>query len=534
MSSHRGDLLFGRLALHEGLITREQVNDCLAAQERNPARPLGAIMVARGYLREEDVQRLLAMQQRIMSETTSHGRLLGRILIERGLATEFQVHECLRLQGRLIDLDIRPIPRLGEIMIRHGYLTKEALETALQFQNLELYCCPDCGARIQGGSGLGDGEAYTCSQCGAEIPFLFAKMAAGVHEALQSTSKRLELALLQEVRTAAAEPSNHFGKYLLIEEIGRGGAGIVYRAWQKDLNRAVALKMLPHESDTAAGIRTPYGDAEDLKRFYNETRAVAELSHPNIVPILDFGTVENHYYYTMELIKGVTLERLLREGRKCALLYPFMNETFPERGLPPSFAAALLRDVCRAIHFAHERGIFHRDLKPSNILIDGEGRPHVMDFGLAKLRHLGDSAYVMGVVMGTPYYMPPEQAEGDMERVDNASDVYSLGAVLYEMISGRSPYIEQPTDKVLERVRSQPPAPIEALAPRAPEPLCKIIRRAMQHRKEDRYPSAAAMADDLQRFLDGVALSAKRPWPPARTIWARLKGLLRRGGGRRS
>jgi serine/threonine protein kinase/predicted RNA-binding Zn-ribbon protein involved in translation (DUF1610 family) len=540
VSTNKGDLLLGRIAVREGLLTREQLYDCLTAQERNPARKIGQLMVARGYLKQADVDRLLEIQTRALGEVpAARGAMLGRILIDRGLATEFQVNECLRMQGRLIDLGIAPLPRLGEILVKRGYIKRDAVETALQFQNLLLYSCPECGTPIDVGGN--DGAApgtYTCAKCGSEVPFLFAKMAASVHEALETSSRELGNDVPQEVRSAAALPASHFGRYILVKEIGRGGAGIVYRAWQKEINRVVALKLLPHESDTASGVKTPYGDAEDVKRIYNETRALAELVHPNIVPILDFGLVDNHFYYTMKYIDGATVDRLLRDGlaahttrlvarREQIVAPPPEMVAGPERRLTMTSVAAIMRDVARGVHFAHERGVFHRDIKPSNIIIDrADGRPYIMDFGLAKLRHLGDSAYVIGVVMGTPHYMPPEQASGDMESVDNFSDIYSLGAVLYELVSGCCPYFGRSADDVLDRLQREPPEPLEMIAPSAPDALRYVVKRAMSRDKADRYPTATEMADDLQRFLDGEAPQAGTAETRSLSIWERFKQIL--------
>ncbi|HXX93007.1 MAG TPA: hypothetical protein VEN81_05200, partial [Planctomycetota bacterium] len=321
MSTGRGDLLFGKIAVREGAITREQLFDCLQAQERNPSRSLGSIMVSRGYLRNEDVDRLVELQRRAFeaaSEGSSPNRrtaLIGKILVDRGLATEYQVNECLRLQGRMAELGIKPVPQLGEILLRRNYVDPETVETALQLQNLQLYTCPECGAPIEIGEGSPvKSTGFACAACGTDVPFLFAKMATAVKEALDEASREHDVELPDEVRAAAREPSKNFGKYILIKEIGRGGAGIVYKAWQRDLNKIVALKILPHESDTAAGIKTPFGDVEDVKRFYNEVRGHADLKHPNIVPILDFGSVDNHFYYTMTYIEGITLDGVVREG----------------------------------------------------------------------------------------------------------------------------------------------------------------------------------------------------------------------------
>jgi serine/threonine protein kinase/DNA-directed RNA polymerase subunit RPC12/RpoP len=548
MPSDRGDLLIGKIALREGLITREQLFDCLQAQERNPSRSIGSIMISRGYLRQEDVDRLVEIQKRAFDAAPSgdgapnrRSILIGKLLADRGLATEYQVNECLRLQGRMAELGIKPVPQLGEILLRRNYVNKEALETALQLQNLQLYTCPDCGASIDIPEDAAPREEYKCAACGAEVPFLFAKMATAVKEALDEASREHDVDLPDEVRQAAKEPSKSFGKYVLLREIGRGGAGIVYKAWQRDLNKVVALKILPHESDTAAGVKTPFGDVEDVKRFYNETRAHAELSHPNIVPILDFGTVDNHFYYTMKYIEGVTLDGVVREGiDERAFQTTFITELdrppaeprketariVKGKGMPLRKALELMRDVALAVDYAHRRGVYHRDIKPANLIVDKNAKPWLMDFGLAKVTQIGDSAYVKGVIMGTPYYMPPEQAIGDMEQVDNLSDIFALGAVLYEMVSGYCPYTGKTPDEVLSLLPKEAPEPVRFHVPSLPDEVALLIEKAMQREKSRRYATAQALAEDIDRFLAGKPLQDEPRGARPTTVWNRLKGLF--------
>jgi serine/threonine protein kinase len=548
MSTGRGDLLLGKIALREGLITREQLFDCLQAQERNPSKSIGSIMVARGYLRNEDVERLVELQKKAFEAgpegapaQSRRSVLLGKILVDRGLATEYQVNECLRLQGRMSELGINPVPQLGEILLRRSYVDKSALETALQLQNLQLYTCPECNAAIEISEATTPREEITCKACGAGVPFLFAKMATAVKEALDEASREHDVELPDEVRLAAAEPSKCFGRYVLIKEIGRGGAGIVYKAWQQDLNKVVALKILPHESDTAAGVKTPFGDVEDVKRFYNETRAHADLSHPNIVPILDFGAVDNHFYYTMKYIEGVTLDGVVREGiDERAFQTTFVTDISKVqeevrrdtarivrgKGMPLRKALELIRDLTLAVDFAHERGVYHRDIKPANIIIDRNAKPWLMDFGLAKVIQIGDSAYVKGVIMGTPYYMPPEQALGDMEQVDNLSDIYSLGAVLYEMVSGYCPYTGKTPDEVLAALVKESPEPLLSHVPSLPADVVSIIEKAMSREKGKRYPAAKALAEDIENFLSSRPLNEEPRGARSKSVWGRLKGLL--------
>jgi serine/threonine protein kinase len=549
MAAPQGDLLLGQIAIREGVITREQLFDCLQAQERNPSRSIGSIMVSRGYLRQEDVDRLVEIQVKAFDrngdgpDSGRRGALIGRILVNRGLATEYQVNEALRLQGRMSELGIKPVPPLGEILIRRNYLPREALDTALQLQNLQLYNCPDCGAPIDFEPAASAGEEYACAACGAEVPFLFAKMATAVKEALDGAAKEHDLELPDEVRQADADPAKRFGKYILLREIGRGGAGIVYKAWQRENNAILALKILPHESDTAAGIKTPFGDVEDVKRFYNEIRAHADLRHPNIVPIMDFGSVDNHFYYTMKYIEGVTLDGVVREGvDERAFQTTFISDRAPVseqrretarivkgKGMPLSKALQLLHELTLAVDYAHRLGIYHRDIKPANIILDKVAKPWLMDFGLAKVVKIGDSAYVKGVIMGTPYYMPPEQAIGDMEQVDNLSDVYSLGAVLYEMVSGYCPYTGKTPDEVLALLPKDPPDPIRNHVPDLPDDVVLIIEKCMCAQKANRYPSAAALAEDIRNFLEGRPLNEEPAGARPRGMWNRIRGLF--GGG---
>jgi serine/threonine protein kinase len=545
MSTDRGDLLIGKIALREGLLTREQLLDSVMAQERNPSRSLGAIMVSRGYLKNEDIERLLALQKRAIegapegAPANRRSVLLGKLLVDRGLVTEYRVNECLRLQAQMAELGIKPVPQLGDVLIRRGYLDREAVETALQLQSLHLYTCPDCGARLEVPDSAAGQAEFPCRACGAQVPALFAKLATAVREALDDASREQNVELPDEVRAAATDPSKCFGKYVLIREIGRGGAGIVYKAWQQDLNKVVALKILPHESDTAAGVRTPFGDVEDVKRFYNETRAHADLRHPNIVPILDFDSVDNHFYYTMQYIEGVTLDGVVREGIDERAFQttiisdpegatPGRRETAriaQGKGMPLRKALELIRDLALAVDTAHQRGVYHRDIKPGNIIIDRQARPWLMDFGLAKVAHLGDSAYVKGVIMGTPYYMPPEQALGDMEQVDNLSDIYSLGAVLYELVSGQSPYAGKTTEEVIDALPRESAVPVESLVPSLPPALVRVIEKAMARNKSRRYPTARALADDLDNILEGRPLNEEPLGARPLTFWKKVKGL---------
>jgi serine/threonine-protein kinase len=315
----------------------------------------------------------------------------------------------------------------------------------------------------------------------------------------KSSAPSLPPAKPQAVSPAATLP-RRFGDYELLEEIGRGGMGIVYKARQVSLDRLVALKMLRH---------TDQASEEEGRRFRMEAETAARLDHPNIVPVYDVGEIDSCPYFTMKYVEGTTLARLL-----------------VEHPLPPREAARLIAAVARAIHHAHTAGVLHRDLKPSNVLLAMESEesrsngdsslttdhhplttPLVADFGLAKRVSGGDRLTASGAVLGTPSYMPPEQASGSRGQLGPASDVYSLGAILYECLTGRPPFQGATSVDTLLLVLDQEPVSPRRLNPQVDRTLELICLKCLQKQTDLRYPTAAAMAEDLERFLQGERAS---------------------------
>jgi len=287
---------------------------------------------------------------------------------------------------------------------------------------------------------------------------------------------------------ASADLPRQFGDYELLEELGRGGMGVVYRARQLSLDRIVALKMV---------LRGQLASRDDLLRFQSEAEAAARLKSPHIVPIHDVGEYDGHAFFTMAHIEGETLSKRLAAGP-----------------LPSREAAEILLAVSRAIEVAHAKGILHRDLKPSNILIDRDGTPHVTDFGLAKRvstagETVDPSLTRTGAVLGTPSYMAPEQAAGTRGQLGPATDVYGLGALLYQMLTGRPPFqAATPLDTVL-LVLEQDPVPPRLLNPRADRELELIAMRCLQKPPDLRYEGADGLSEDLSAYLAGEPIAAR-------------------------
>ncbi|RME74017.1 MAG: serine/threonine-protein kinase, partial [Planctomycetota bacterium] len=429
---------------------------------------------------------------------------LARVAMERGLVDAEQVRTCLQIQADLAALG-NAVP-LGQLLIRRRLIDIETFVSLAQEVRERAVRCPGCrtlsllpaGGRTRGGRGR-------CASCGASFSFPSGRPEPGAAAAKPARPEPSA----EPPRPAAAPPpeadadreapasrrrrrrrhasltGKRFGSCEVLDEIARGGMGVVYRARDHARMRIVALKVL---KDGA------HASEKQVRRFRREVATVRKLKHPNIVQIFDVGETDGQHWFTMEWIDGHALDEVLRRGP-----------------LPIRRSFEIIEQVARAIHHAHEHGVIHRDLKPANILLDRRGVPMITDFGLAKNVDHTSAMTKTGAAVGTPFYMPPEQARGDAARIDRRVDVYALGVLLYEMTTGELPFDGDTNVEVYRKIMELEPVPPSRLDPRFDPAAERVILKAMAKEREDRYASALELADDLRRWLDGHGVLAQPP-----------------------
>jgi TolB-like protein/Flp pilus assembly protein TadD/predicted Ser/Thr protein kinase len=356
--------------------------------------------------------------------------------------------------------------------------------------------CRKCGAKI-----FSDAPRGLCTACVLEAAVGTGPdaVAGGADPGSVDEPARDDVAATSEKKKAARAASmlGELGDYELLEEIGRGGQGVVFRARQKSLNRIVALKVISLGQ---------WASKAHLKRFRREAEAAASLDHPSIVPIYEVGEREGQCYFSMKFVEGGQLDEVAR------------REPMPIR-----HAVELIMKVARTVHYAHEHGILHRDIKPGNILLDQKDEPHLTDFGLARLVESESSVTQTLDVLGTPSYMAPEQAVGNNAAVSNATDVYGLGAVLYQLLTGHPPFAGGTTYETIKLLEETEPRPPRSLNPKIDRDLSTICLKCLEKDPTRRYSSAVALAEDLERWLKHEPIQARHTG-----IFARGKKWVRR------
>jgi TolB-like protein/Tfp pilus assembly protein PilF len=328
--------------------------------------------------------------------------------------------------------------------------------------------CRKCGAAIPS-----DSPQHSCGACLLEGGLDSDEAVAGVDDLGSSVPMLMD-----------------FGDYELLEQIGRGGQGVVFRARQKSLNRTVALKVISLGQ---------WASKAHVRRFRREAEAAAHLEHPCIVPIYEVGERDGSCYFSMKFVEGGQLD-----------------EAAKRKPMPVRRAAELIAKVARTVHYAHEHGILHRDIKPGNILLDANGEPHLTDFGLARLVETESSVTQTLDVLGTPSYMAPEQAVGNNATVSSATDVYGLGAVLYQLLTGQPPFAGGTTYETIKLLEDTEPRPPRLLNPKVDRDVSTICLKCLEKDPKRRYSSALALAEDLERWLKHEPIAARRVGPLVR------------------
>ncbi|PYJ49944.1 MAG: hypothetical protein DME83_10585, partial [Verrucomicrobia bacterium] len=345
-----------------------------------------------------------------------------------------------------------------------------------------LRLCPKCGAEIPA-----DAPEGGCPGCLLETAlglFTDTPVAAGDDGGSAENVEANADAAHRKKAARAAEMLGELGDYELLEEVGRGGQGVVFRARQKSLNRTVALKVISLGQ---------WASKVHLKRFRREAEAAASLDHPGIVPIYEVGERDGSCYFSMKFIEGGQIDEV---GRRTSISL--------------RKAAELIAKVARTVYYAHEHGILHRDIKPGNILLDQEGEPHLTDFGLARLVETESTVTRTMEVLGTPSYMAAEQAVGNNAAISSATDVYGLGAVLYQLLTGQPPFAGGTTYETIKLLLDAEPRQPRLLNPKIDRDLSTICLKCLEKDPKRRYSSALALAEDLEHWLKHEPIQARR------------------------
>jgi serine/threonine-protein kinase len=471
--------VFARICLERGWASRTQIADLVRARTQSAGgnAALPAMLVAQGILTQEQAETLLAAAADVTRSGAYPGvrdedTWIGQLLVETGAVKVEQVQEALAIQAAAA-AQKAPVPRLGEILIEKGVLSYAKLQEALQKQGRLVHlACSNCGKRYTAEKAQ-PGQVYLCEQCASPLS------SASRIPAAESSEP-------EEVLRAAAKPENVFGKYVLVSGLGKGSMGAVYKAWDRGLRRWVAIKVLLATSDPSL-----------VLRFRREAETVAAIQHPNIVPIYDIGESGGRPFLVMKFVEGTTLSGM---------------------SLSLEQACSIALQAAKGVGFAHDRDVIHRDLKPGNIMVDGSGHVYVMDFGLAKDLYSAVGLTKPGTVMGTPSYMAPEQASGKNSEVDRSSDVYALGAILYELVTGKPPFKDARMMETIRQVLEDPVVPPSKLRAGISPEIESLILLALAKDKSRRLPTATAFAKALEAIIGKPATAGAIPVPSSAAL----------------
>jgi predicted Ser/Thr protein kinase/tetratricopeptide (TPR) repeat protein len=469
--------LVAKLALRSKLITPEQFELATKAYQRSGGRkPYGAILLESGMLTGGALTKLLHEHQRRISERIEE--IFTRRILEKGYANEALIKECratlddIRVHG--FDFDML------ELLIKRNAITHSQATDLRQYLRTRILICPIC---LRTEARNGQGEAIRCPDCNEEFsPGASDKLMSRFVTVAAMFPNQASAPILST--TSIGAPSDippQLGAYRIIRELGRGGMAVVYESEDVRTRARVALKVLKPNAAL---------DKSNISRFYSEIESLQKLEHPNVVRVFGVGESSGHHFFAMQFIDGKGLDRLVNECKAD------LKKT-----------VGWIRDIARALQAANDLGIVHRDVKPGNILVDSGGHAYLTDFGLA-LRDRGMRVTLSGTTLGTPNFMSPEQARGERSKMDQRTDVYSLGATLYNLCTGRVPFWENTPELVVQKILNDDPKPPSEVNPSVDRALQTIILKSMDKEPSRRYSTAADMGDDLDRWLAGIPIHA--------------------------
>lgn len=440
---------------------------------------------------------------------------LGQIAVDQGLITPEQRDAALKIQAELRAQDL--YIRVGEILARRTLLQPSQVRELLDKQGLALVRCRFCGKQYNARNwSAGRGRC----PCGGDLDL-------APPEAPLSVSGNAAMAKVEDTAPDKPPPTHdslrgrYFGKYPLLEELGRGAMGLVYKAHDPALGRPIAIKVL-----IDAG--TPEESAKRRHQFLQEARSAAKLRHPSIVAVHEVGQSDGTGFITMDFIDGAPLSTLIREEQESGNPLAFENS---EKPLPHTIE--WIRDVALALQHAHQAGLLHCDVKPGNILIDRRNKALLSDFSAARGVRFNKGDPNSKRVLGTLLYMSPEQAKGAAKEVGIASDIWACGAVLFVLLTGQRPFTGQTAIEIRKTIVTKPAAAPRSLNPRIPRDLEGIVVKCLQKDPKLRYATAKELADDLQRYLDGEAVLAPlfKEAPKGPPVWKDRRALVAAAAG---